>query len=67
VFAALDHQEYQAIRTIGHQLSGTGTSYGFPVLTEIGAALEQAAIAKDSAAIRTQTERLQACLGQIRY
>jgi hypothetical protein len=62
LFSALERRDFPLIRTFGHQLAGTGASYGFPLLTEIGAALEQAAIAGDPAVMRTEAERLKACL-----
>ena len=37
----------EAARLMGHKMKGTGTSYGFPQLTEMGAAIERAALAGD--------------------
>ncbi|ADU64051.1 Hpt domain protein [Pseudodesulfovibrio aespoeensis Aspo-2] len=34
-------------RMFGHRLKGTGASYGFPRLTELGAAIERAALGGD--------------------
>jgi HPt (histidine-containing phosphotransfer) domain-containing protein len=34
-------------RVFGHRLKGTGASYGFPRLTELGAAIERAALSGD--------------------
>lgn len=31
-------------RLLGHRMKGTGTSYGFPNITELGAAIEHAAL-----------------------
>jgi len=40
-------EDYQLLGTIGHKLKGNGASYGFPAITEIGGALEDAASKKD--------------------
>jgi signal transduction histidine kinase/DNA-binding response OmpR family regulator len=36
-------EEYDTIQRVGHNLHGTGTSFGFPRITEVGTTLEQAA------------------------
>ncbi len=45
--AALAAADFEALRIAGHNLKGTGSGYGFPALTEIGAALESAAKERD--------------------
>lgn len=47
-------------RVFGHRLKGTGASYGFPRLTELGAAIERAALDGDLA----ETARLAAEVGR---
>lgn len=37
---AIASGDAEATRLLGHRLKGTGTSYGFPKLTELGAAIE---------------------------
>lgn len=39
--------DFETLRVIGHSMKGTGGGYGFDGISEIGAAIEQAA--KDSA------------------
>lgn len=41
--AALEHDDFETVATLGHGMRGAGGSYGFPAITDIGAALEQAA------------------------
>jgi histidine phosphotransfer protein HptB len=41
--AALIAGDYQRARVFGHQLKATGRPYGFPDLTMLGRAIEQAA------------------------
>jgi len=60
--SALEKSDFTAIRQLGHKMSGTGGSYGFPRISEIGAALETAAGAQNAAAIRAQLDALSAYL-----
>jgi HPt (histidine-containing phosphotransfer) domain-containing protein len=60
---ALEHSDFAAIRGLGHKLSGTGAGYGFPRISEIGAALEAAAKSNDASAIRAQLDALSAICG----
>jgi len=49
--AGLDGGDYGALRLIGHGLKGSGKSYGFSALSDIGARIEKAALAADAAAL----------------
>ncbi|HTD89740.1 MAG TPA: Hpt domain-containing protein [Burkholderiales bacterium] len=49
----LDAGDFEALRIGGHSLKGSGGGYGFALLTQIGATIETAAKAKDTAAIET--------------
>jgi PAS domain S-box-containing protein len=57
--AALDLADFDSIRTLGHQLKGSGGGYGLQRLTEIGAALELSAEAQDPAAILRSSRELE--------
>ena len=63
---ALDRGDCETVRTLGHQMSGTGGGYGFEPITEIGSALEEAALAGDSARIRASIEHLDHYLNSVR-
>jgi hypothetical protein len=54
----LDEGRLAEIRTLGHRMKGSGGSYGFDVISEIGEALECAALAQDADAIRSAIDRL---------
>src|SRR5262249_16156970 len=56
--AALETSDYEAIRDLGHKMSGTGGAYGLPRITEIGSNLEKAAKERDPQIIRGQTGEL---------
>jgi signal transduction histidine kinase/CheY-like chemotaxis protein len=64
--AALACGDYGTIRTLGHQMSGTGGGYGFEPITEIGSALEESALASDTAQIRASIEDLDRYLSAVR-
>ncbi len=55
---ALEDGDFEALRMMGHKMKGTGGGYGFPVLTEIGGAIEQAALRKDAGSIAVDVDRL---------
>jgi signal transduction histidine kinase/CheY-like chemotaxis protein len=63
---ALDGGDYATIRTLGHQMAGTGGGYGFDPITDIGSALEEAAMASDTARIRASIEDLDRYLSAVR-
>ncbi|HEX4595219.1 MAG TPA: ATP-binding protein, partial [Bryobacteraceae bacterium] len=58
ILEALERSDYETIRDMGHKMSGTGSSYGFSRITQVGAALESAAKEQDSAEIRSQVTHL---------
>ena len=62
---ALERGDIAVIRTLGHQMAGTGGGYGFEPITEIGSALEESALASDTARIRANIEDLDRYLGSV--
>ena len=46
-------------------MKGTGTSYGFPEITELGAALENAARSSDTQGVLAAAELLEASLDAV--
>jgi signal transduction histidine kinase/DNA-binding response OmpR family regulator len=56
--AALAAGNFDEIRMLGHKLKGTGAGYGFPALTEMGARLEEQALAGNALALRGNIEAL---------
>ena len=49
---ALDRSDYETVESLGHGMKGAGGSWGFQGITDIGAALEQAAGSADNEASR---------------
>jgi HPt (histidine-containing phosphotransfer) domain-containing protein len=62
VLQALDKQDFETIRVLGHTMKGTGGGYGLDAITEIGRTLEEAAKSRDMAVIRQGTSALLAYL-----
>ncbi len=58
VRSALEKSDFGAIRNLGHKMSGSGGGYGFPRISEIGAALCAAAESRDASAVRAQADAL---------
>ena len=65
IAAALTQRDYETIRVLGHGMKGSGGGYGFDVITEIGAALEQAAASGQDKDIRRWLDELEEYLGRV--
>lgn len=50
--------DFDRLRVLGHSLKGSGSSFGFPELTRIGATLERQAEAADAASFAQELARL---------
>ena len=48
MLGALDRGDFETVASLGHGMRGAGGSYGFQTITDIGAALEQAAKSADN-------------------
>jgi PAS domain S-box-containing protein len=55
---ALDNADYEAIRTLGHNMHGSGAGYGFPEITAIGEGLEFAAEDRNPQSVRERVDEL---------
>lgn len=63
--AALARADFEAIRAAAHSMKGAGGGYGFPEISRLGAALEDAARRGDAAAIDGLAAGLEAYLARI--
>ena len=64
---AAAQQDYEAIRIMGHRIKGLAGSYGFHDIGALGHQLEQAAQARDLAAIHRDIGKLAAILTQTEH
>ena len=62
---AVDKNDLDAVRILGHSMKGSGGGYGFQTITDIGMVLEKTAQEGLSDRIRVQIERLEEYLRQI--
>ena len=58
IIDALGRGELDVVERLGHGMRGAGGSYGFPAITEIGAALEHAAEIDDQPSVRKHVGEL---------
>jgi CheY-like chemotaxis protein len=63
---AIESGDTAVTRRIGHSLWGTGSSYGFDAVGSLGEAIERAARAGDTEALRRLAERLDRYLARVR-
>jgi PAS domain S-box-containing protein len=62
---ALDRVDFEALKNLGHQMRGSGGMYGFQTITDIGAALEQAAESVDTDGSRKWVGELTSYLDRV--
>jgi len=55
---AVHHEDFETIRTTGHNLFGSGSAYGLDEVSRIGARLEKAADEQDAAGISRLVDEL---------
>jgi HPt (histidine-containing phosphotransfer) domain-containing protein len=66
LFALLAASDFERLAHLSHNIKGTGTSYGLPDLSRIGADLELAAKLRDSRAAGAQLTQLSSYLKHLR-
>ncbi len=59
---ALEGDEFESVRSLGHAVKGCGGGYGFEVIARIGADIEHAARFRDRAGIHACLDELNAYL-----
>jgi len=63
--SALENADFDVIRRLAHKMKGTGSGYGFPRLTELGAMIESAALRSDASAVREHLGDLAAWMERV--
>ena len=59
VLQAIGHGDFERVAQHAHNLRGSGTSFGFPPITELGGRLEDAASVRDTAQLQREAAALQ--------
>ena len=62
---ALEQNDFENLAVIGHTLKGIGGGYGFSMITDLGAAIQQAAKGHDSQKVSELIAELKAYLENI--
>jgi PAS domain S-box-containing protein len=62
---AIERADYDTVCELGHKMNGSGSGYGFPRITEIGRALENAGRERNADLIHSRIAELSAYLDQI--
>ena len=62
---ALARGDLQTVESLGHGMRGAGGMFGFPEITDIGAALQEAGESADFAGARKWVDALSACLDRL--
>jgi hypothetical protein len=62
---ALDGSDFAVVESLGHGMKGAGGSWGFPGITDIGAALERAAGSADNEESRKWVSELSRYLDRV--
>ena len=65
ILDALDRVDLETVTILGHQMSGSGGMFGFQEITDIGAALEQAAQNADIETSRKWVSELSSYLDRV--
>jgi HPt (histidine-containing phosphotransfer) domain-containing protein len=61
----LERNSFSEIRSLGHRMKGSGGSYGFDDISEIGEVIEEAALGGDKKNIRSAVLRLEDYLERV--
>jgi HPt (histidine-containing phosphotransfer) domain-containing protein len=52
IYDALEKEDYETIRILGHSMKGAGGGYGFDKITDIGRSIEESAEGKNQEEIK---------------
>ena len=65
IITALDSKDYDKVKRLGHNIKGSGGSYGFDEVSRIGMDLEKAAMEQNVNAMRNLTGELEDYLAKV--
>ena len=58
ILRALEHDDYETVRFLGHSMKGAGGGYGFDGITELGQSMELAAMGQNAQEVRKLVSEL---------
>jgi len=65
VTRALEDEDYESIRVLGHAMKGSGGGFGFDQISDIGSGLEESARGQDANRISQWLDKLQDFLNRV--
>jgi len=65
ILEALDKNDYESVRILGHSMKGSGGGYGFDQVTEMGRDIENAAGAMDAQTVRDKVSEIKNYLQRV--
>ena len=65
IAVALEKDDFEQIRILGHNMKGTGEGYGFPEITVLGRLIEKEASARQADGVRLQIAALSQYLSRV--
>ncbi|VAX19244.1 hypothetical protein MNBD_NITROSPINAE03-268, partial [hydrothermal vent metagenome] len=65
ILEALDKNDFETTRVLGHSMKGSGGGYGFDAVTEMGKDIENAAGAGDAKTIRNKVSEIKNYLQRV--
>jgi len=65
IMEALQEDDYEKIRFLGHNMKGAGGGYGFDGISDIGWRIEKAAHRREAEVIKEQVKMLQDYLAKV--
>ncbi|RII27686.1 MAG: Hpt domain-containing protein [Geobacter sp.] len=65
IMTALNDKDYDQVKRLGHNIKGSGGSYGFDEVSRIGLDLETAALEQNDNAMRNLTGELEDYLARV--
>ena len=65
MIAACAQGDYETIRTLGHDMKGSGSGYGFDAISDLGRDLEQSASAQNPEKVNLLLGALSTYLGRV--
>ena len=63
---AMEEEDYEGVRTLAHNMKGSGSGYGFEDITQIGAAMEKMAQMRDKDGVGRKIAELENYLKLVR-
>ncbi|MEO0293076.1 MAG: Hpt domain-containing protein [candidate division WOR-3 bacterium] len=65
--SSLEKEDFKTIERIGHSIKGSGATYGFEKLSEVGGVIEESARNKDIVKIKNSLEEMKNYLDNVEF